>query len=81
MNSGRTGAAIACAVTIGLLVCAIGGSAAQSGRIAGMVVDETGAVLPGVKVTLSGGPDTPREVQTDAGGRFGSRVSLPAPIR
>ena len=77
MNSGMTGAAIRCAVTLLLLVCAIGGSAAQSGRIAGMVVDETGAVLTGVKVALSGSADTPREVETDAGGRFGFTGLVP----
>ncbi|MDE2963515.1 MAG: TonB-dependent receptor [Acidobacteriota bacterium] len=42
-----------------------------------MVVDETGAVLPGVKVTLSGGLDTAREVQADASGRFGFTGLLP----
>ncbi len=77
MKTGTTGAAIACAVTLGLLVCAIAGSASQSGQIAGMVVDATGAVLPGAKVRLSGGPDTPRQVQTDAGGRFGFTGLVP----
>ncbi len=77
MKTGTTGAAIAGAVTLGLLVCAIAGSASQSGQIAGMVVDATGAVLPGARVRLSGGPDTPRQVQADAGGRFGFTGLVP----
>ena len=35
-----------------------------------MVVDATGAVLPGATVTLSDTLGTPREVQADARGRF-----------
>ncbi len=69
-KKGVTGAAIKCAMTLGLVVCAIGGAAAQSGRITGMVVDATGAVLPGATVELSDDPDPPRQVQADAGGRF-----------
>ena len=45
-------------------------AAAQSGALTGVVADETGAVLPGATVTLSGGPAGPRETQTDAAGRF-----------
>ena len=45
-------------------------AAAQSGQIAGAVVDATGGVLPGASVTLRGGPDGLREAQTDARGRF-----------
>ena len=45
-------------------------AAAQAGEITGVVVDATGGVLPGATVTLSGGPDIPREVQADARGRF-----------
>ncbi len=43
---------------------------AQSGRIVGRVADATGAVLPGVAVTLFGGPDEPRVSVTDGAGRF-----------
>ena len=77
MTANMTDTVIRCAVTLLLLVCAIGGSAVQSGRISGMVVDETGAALPGVKVNLSGGPDTPLEVQADARGRFGFTGLVP----
>ena len=69
-KKGVTGVAIKCAMTLGLVVCAVGGAGAQSGRIRGMVVDATGAVLPGVTVALSGTPDAPTEVQSDARGRF-----------
>ncbi len=67
-----TGAPIKCAATLGLVVCMMGGAsaAAQSGQIAGVVVDATGAVLPGATVTLSDALGTPREVQADARGRF-----------
>ena len=67
-----TGAPIKCAVTLGLVVCMMdgGSAAAQSGQIAGVVVDATGAVLPGATVTLSDALGTPREVQADARGRF-----------
>ena len=43
---------------------------AQSGRIVGRVADATDAVLPGVAVTLFGGPDEPRVSGTDGAGRF-----------
>ena len=43
---------------------------AQSGRIVGVVADTTGAVLPGVTVTLYGGPGEPRISSTDGAGRF-----------
>ena len=43
---------------------------AQSGRIVGRVADATGAVLPGVAVTLFGGPGEPRVSVTDGAGRF-----------
>src|SRR5471030_1255342 len=43
---------------------------AGSGRIAGRVLDSAGAVLPGVKVTLSGADITTRDVISDASGRF-----------
>ena len=45
-------------------------AAAQSGRIAGDVPDAAGAVLPGVTVTLFGGPGEPRVSVTDGAGRF-----------
>ena len=53
-----------------LLAVAPPPAAAQSGQITGVVVDATGGVLPGASVTLRGGPDGAREVQTDASGRF-----------
>ena len=43
---------------------------AQSGGIAGVVADVTGAVLPGVTVTLHGGLGAPRVSLTDGAGRF-----------
>ena len=43
---------------------------AQSGRIVGVVADTTAAVLPGVTVTLYGGPGEPRVSLTDGAGRF-----------
>ena len=42
---------------------------AQTGRVAGDVVDETGGALPGATVTLSG-PGLSRVVQTDGAGAF-----------
>ena len=45
-------------------------AAAQSGQVTGIVADATGGVLPGATVTLSGGPEGPRQAQTDAEGRF-----------
>ncbi len=60
-------------VVVLFCVCLAAGpaaAAAQSGAISGSVVDATGGVLPGVTVTLRGGPDGPREAQTDASGRF-----------
>ena len=71
-----TVATIKCAVTLGLVVCAIGGAsaAAQSGQITGLVLDATGGMLPGATVTLSGGPDGLREAKTDASGRFAFTV-------
>ena len=62
--------------TVGLVLvslCQTAGlpaAAAQSGDLSGAVVDGTGGVLPGATVTLRGGPDEPRVVQTDAAGRF-----------
>ena len=44
-------------------------SAAQDGGIAGRVVDETGAVLPGATVSLSG-PGEARAAQSDANGEY-----------
>ena len=65
---------ISCRAAVGLVVFLPAAvplpAAAQSGQITGVVVDTTGGVLPGVGVTLSGGPDGARHVQTDARGRF-----------
>ena len=56
---------------VGLLII-FGGpclAGAQTGRVAGDIVDETGGALPGAAVTLSGaGPS--RTVQTDGSGAF-----------
>lgn len=40
------------------------------GRIVGQVVDSSGSVLPGVKVTLTGGDAMARQVVSDIAGRF-----------
>ena len=65
---------IACRAAVGLVVFLPAAvplpAEAQSGQITGVVVDATGGVLPGASVTLRGGPDGAREVQTDASGRF-----------
>ena len=55
-----------------LAVCAAAGptTAAQPGALSGVVVDATGAVLPGATVVLRGGPGGLRERQSDAQGRF-----------
>ncbi|MCY4026601.1 MAG: TonB-dependent receptor [Acidobacteria bacterium] len=57
----------------GIVLLAFLGSAplaeAQSGRVAGDVVDETGGALPGATVTLIG-PGLSRVVQTDGAGAF-----------
>ncbi len=44
-------------------------AAAQDGEITGRVVDETGAVLPGATVTLTG-PDEARTAQSDGNGDY-----------
>ena len=56
-----------------VLFCIIGsatGAGAQTGEIAGIVVDTTGGVLPGATVTLTGAPASPMIAQTDAEGSF-----------
>ena len=53
-----------------LLAVSSAPAGAQSGRIAGGVADATGAVLPGVTVTLFGGPGEPRVSVTDGAGRY-----------
>ena len=72
---------IACRAAVGLVVFLPAAvplpAAAQSGQITGVVVDTTGGVLPGAGVTLRGGPDGPRHVQTDARGRFAFTVVAP----
>ena len=45
-------------------------AAAQTGAIAGIVVDATGGVLPGATVMLTGAAGGPTTTQTDAEGRF-----------
>ena len=72
LRAGLRGKRLRCAASLGLVICMMdgGSAAAQSGQIAGVVVDATGAVLPGATVTLSDALGTPREVQADARGRF-----------
>ena len=56
-----------------VLFCIIGtatGAGAQTGEIAGIVVDATGGVLPGATVTLTGAPGSPMIAQADAEGSF-----------
>ena len=57
--------------TIVLILLALGAvsAAAQTGRVTGGVIDETGAVLPGATVTLTG-PEGARVTQADGGGEF-----------
>ncbi len=58
-----------------------GSTAAQSGQITGVVIDATGTVLPGATVNLVGVPDGPREVQTDARGRYAFTSVAPGRYR
>ena len=57
--------------TIGVILLTLGAVpvAAQSGGIIGNVIDETGAVLPGATVTLSG-PEGTRATQSDGEGEY-----------
>lgn len=60
-------------VLAALLVLALPLAAAaqeQTGRIAGLVTDDTGAVLPGVTVTITGPGGAVRSTVTDATGRY-----------
>ncbi len=59
-----------------LLASSATAAAAQDGEIAGRVTDETGAVLPGATVTLSG-PDEVRVTQSDGNGSY-AFPSVPA---
>ena len=43
-------------------------AAAQGGQVTGVVVDATGGVLPGARVTLIGGPDGPWPAVTAGAG-------------
>ena len=56
---------------IGLVLLTLGAvsAAAQSGRVAGGVIDETGAVLPGATVTLAG-PGGTRVTRSDGDGEY-----------
>ncbi|MCY3731342.1 MAG: carboxypeptidase-like regulatory domain-containing protein, partial [Rhodospirillaceae bacterium] len=56
---------------IGLILLTLGAvpAAAQSGRVAGSVIDETGAVLPGATVTLTG-PGGARATPSDGSGEY-----------
>jgi iron complex outermembrane recepter protein len=66
---------LSAAVTLSVVLLAHAAEAQQPGRIAGSVGDQTGAALPGVRLTVHG--DTTREGQSDASGRFEFR-DLPA---
>ena len=55
--------------------------AAQPAALIGIVTDETGAVLPGATVTLSGGPSGPQETRSDTGGRFAFAGLAPGTYR
>ena len=57
------------AFVVAVLALASVASAAQEGGIAGRVVDETGAVLPGATITLQG-PDGARVAQSDGNGEY-----------
>ena len=57
------------AIGLILLVFGWGTAAGQPGQLGGVVVDETGAVLPGATVTLSG-PESPRVTQSDGNGEY-----------
>ncbi|HJZ74235.1 MAG TPA: TonB-dependent receptor [Vicinamibacterales bacterium] len=59
-------------LTIGVLAIAIGQSAPRSAAVAGVVQDQTGAVLPGAAVTLSssGAATATQQVMTDRSGLF-----------
>ena len=52
-----------------LLALSAAPAVAQEGGVTGTVTDESGAVVPGATVTLSG-PDTPRVTQSDATGEY-----------
>jgi len=57
------------ALILFLLALSSAPAAAQDGEITGRVTDETGAVLPGATVTLSG-PDEVRVTQSDGNGNY-----------
>ena len=61
---------VAAAVLLALGAALAPTASAQSGKVSGVVVDATGAVLPGATVVLRGGPGGLREGQTDLRGRF-----------
>ncbi|HUG44344.1 MAG TPA: carboxypeptidase-like regulatory domain-containing protein, partial [Acidobacteriota bacterium] len=70
----------ALAVVAGLAICVMGQVTAQAvyGTIAGRVVDETGAVLPGAEVTISDvARGTSWTVITDESGNFRRERMLP----
>ena len=58
-----------CALGVLVVLLAPAPAGAQTGQVTGVVVDETGAVLPGSTVTLSG-PGVPRVTYADGSGEF-----------
>jgi len=65
----NTGRSLLLAVTLGV---ALAGAQAADGQIAGRLTDPRGAVLPGVRVTITSGAES-KEVVTDRDGRFAVR--------
>ena len=57
-------------LVLALIVLSPAPAGAQSGRIVGVVADTTGAVLPGVTVTVYGGSGEPRVSLADGARRF-----------
>ena len=60
------------AIGLLVLVVGLGEAVAQPGGVSGGVRDETGAVLPGATVSLSG-PEGTRVTQSDGDGEFALR--------
>src|SRR5262245_52812267 len=57
-------------VTMGVLAFVLAQSAPHTVIVTGVVEDQTGAVLPGAAVTLSGGPTAMQQATTDPNGVF-----------
>jgi len=66
----------ALALSVGVWLPALAQESAVKGNLAGSVYDSTGAVVPGVKVTLTG-PTGTRSVETDVRGDFMFSLLIP----